>query len=144
MYELLQNYSLTSQHLAFPKVRWKSALENLASWWGWHLSVPVVISWQPRALFWTSLCFATGQGVDEPLSETGFRQATAAGSFLKNVLFTHAFSSDLTRTRQVSSVPRSRLWGGSLSSVWPERSTLGTTEEESAQAPLRPLPTPHP
>ncbi|XP_005000737.1 fructose-2,6-bisphosphatase TIGAR isoform X2 [Cavia porcellus] len=41
-----------------------------------------------------------GQGVDEPLSETGFRQATAAGSFLKNVLFTHAFSSDLTRTRQ--------------------------------------------
>lgn len=38
--------------------------------------------------------------MDEPLSETGFRQATAAGSFLKNVLFTHAFSSDLTRTRQ--------------------------------------------
>ncbi|XP_023559529.1 fructose-2,6-bisphosphatase TIGAR isoform X2 [Octodon degus] len=41
-----------------------------------------------------------GQGVDEPLSETGFQQAAAAGSFLKNVLFTHVFSSDLTRTRQ--------------------------------------------
>ncbi|XP_005378785.1 PREDICTED: fructose-2,6-bisphosphatase TIGAR isoform X2 [Chinchilla lanigera] len=43
-----------------------------------------------------------GQGVDEPLSETGFKQAAAAGSFLKNVLFTHAFSSDLTRTRQTT------------------------------------------
>lgn len=41
-----------------------------------------------------------GQGMDEPLSETGFKQAAAAGSFLNNVLFTHAFSSDLTRTKQ--------------------------------------------
>lgn len=41
-----------------------------------------------------------GQGVDEPLSETGFQQAAAAGVFLSNVRFTHAFSSDLTRTRQ--------------------------------------------
>ncbi|KAL1789940.1 fructose-2,6-bisphosphatase TIGAR [Sigmodon hispidus] len=41
-----------------------------------------------------------GQGVDEPLSETGFRQAAAAGRFLNNVQFTHAFSSDLTRTKQ--------------------------------------------
>ncbi|XP_039111706.1 fructose-2,6-bisphosphatase TIGAR [Hyaena hyaena] len=41
-----------------------------------------------------------GQGVDEPLSETGFKQAAAAGVFLNNVKFTHVFSSDLTRTRQ--------------------------------------------
>lgn len=41
-----------------------------------------------------------GQGVDEPLSETGFKQAAAAGTFLKNVKFTHVFSSDLTRTKQ--------------------------------------------
>ncbi|XP_051011384.1 fructose-2,6-bisphosphatase TIGAR [Acomys russatus] len=41
-----------------------------------------------------------GQGVDEPLSETGFRQAAAAGQFLNGVQFTHAFSSDLTRTKQ--------------------------------------------
>uniref|UniRef100_A0A8C6I2B2 Fructose-2,6-bisphosphatase TIGAR n=1 Tax=Mus spicilegus TaxID=10103 RepID=A0A8C6I2B2_MUSSI len=41
-----------------------------------------------------------GQGVDAPLSETGFRQAAAAGQFLSNVQFTHAFSSDLTRTKQ--------------------------------------------
>ncbi|XP_053413347.1 fructose-2,6-bisphosphatase TIGAR isoform X2 [Nycticebus coucang] len=41
-----------------------------------------------------------GQGVDEPLSETGFKQATATGVFLSNVKFTHAFSSDLTRTKQ--------------------------------------------
>ncbi|XP_002712870.1 fructose-2,6-bisphosphatase TIGAR isoform X2 [Oryctolagus cuniculus] len=41
-----------------------------------------------------------GQGVDEPLSETGFKQAAAAGVFLHNVRFSHAFSSDLTRTKQ--------------------------------------------
>ncbi|XP_004692914.1 PREDICTED: fructose-2,6-bisphosphatase TIGAR [Condylura cristata] len=41
-----------------------------------------------------------GQGVDEPLSETGFQQAAAAGTFLKNVRFTHIFSSDLMRTKQ--------------------------------------------
>ncbi|KAL6064010.1 hypothetical protein STEG23_028530 [Scotinomys teguina] len=41
-----------------------------------------------------------GQGVDEPLSETGFRQAATTGQFLNNVRFTHAFSSDLTRTKQ--------------------------------------------
>nr|XP_055171594.1 fructose-2,6-bisphosphatase TIGAR [Nyctereutes procyonoides] len=41
-----------------------------------------------------------GQGVDEPLSETGFKQAAAAGIFLNNVKFTHVFSSDLMRTKQ--------------------------------------------
>ncbi|XP_022433048.1 fructose-2,6-bisphosphatase TIGAR isoform X2 [Delphinapterus leucas] len=41
-----------------------------------------------------------GQGIDEPLSETGFKQAAAAGIFLNNVKFTHIFSSDLTRTKQ--------------------------------------------
>ncbi|XP_016070765.1 PREDICTED: fructose-2,6-bisphosphatase TIGAR isoform X2 [Miniopterus natalensis] len=41
-----------------------------------------------------------GQGVDEPLSETGFKQTAAAGVFLNNVKFTHVFSSDLIRTKQ--------------------------------------------
>ncbi|NWI20812.1 TIGAR bisphosphatase, partial [Crypturellus soui] len=41
-----------------------------------------------------------GQGVDEPLSDTGFRQADAAGVFLSNVKFTHVFSSDLLRAKQ--------------------------------------------
>ncbi|XP_021546311.1 fructose-2,6-bisphosphatase TIGAR isoform X3 [Mirounga angustirostris] len=41
-----------------------------------------------------------GQGIDEPLSETGFKQAAAAGMFLNNVKFTHVFSSDLMRTKQ--------------------------------------------
>lgn len=45
--------------------------------------------------------YFVGQGVDEPLSATGFRQADAAGSFLSNVKFTHVFSSDLLRAKQV-------------------------------------------
>nr|XP_025040413.1 fructose-2,6-bisphosphatase TIGAR isoform X1 [Pelodiscus sinensis] len=44
-----------------------------------------------------------GQGVDEPLSATGFRQAGAAGIFLSNVKFTHVFSSDLLRAKQTAS-----------------------------------------
>nr|XP_009673688.1 PREDICTED: fructose-2,6-bisphosphatase TIGAR isoform X2 [Struthio camelus australis] len=43
-----------------------------------------------------------GQGVDEPLSDTGFRQADAAGVFLRNVKFTHIFSSDLLRAKQTA------------------------------------------
>ncbi|XP_029453169.1 fructose-2,6-bisphosphatase TIGAR [Rhinatrema bivittatum] len=43
-----------------------------------------------------------GQGVDEPLSDTGFRQADAAGKFLGNVKFTHVFSSDLIRAKQTA------------------------------------------
>ncbi|NWT75816.1 TIGAR bisphosphatase, partial [Prunella himalayana] len=43
-----------------------------------------------------------GQGVDEPLSATGFRQADAAGLFLSNVKFTHVFSSDLLRAKQTA------------------------------------------
>ncbi|XP_074859121.1 fructose-2,6-bisphosphatase TIGAR [Carettochelys insculpta] len=43
-----------------------------------------------------------GQGVDEPLSETGFKQADAAGIFLSNVKFTHVFSSDLLRAKQTA------------------------------------------
>uniref|UniRef100_G3THV3 Fructose-2,6-bisphosphatase TIGAR n=1 Tax=Loxodonta africana TaxID=9785 RepID=G3THV3_LOXAF len=61
--------------------------------------------------FFFSFCFSgetrfnkekivQGQGFDEPLSETGFKQAAAAGLFLNNVKFTHIFSSDLTRTKQ--------------------------------------------
>ncbi|XP_048789859.1 fructose-2,6-bisphosphatase TIGAR [Lagopus muta] len=43
-----------------------------------------------------------GQGIDEPLSPTGFRQADAAGLFLSNVKFTHVFSSDLLRAKQTA------------------------------------------
>ncbi|NXN07728.1 TIGAR bisphosphatase, partial [Indicator maculatus] len=43
-----------------------------------------------------------GQGVDEPLSATGFKQADAAGLFLSNVKFTHVFSSDLLRAKQTA------------------------------------------
>lgn len=46
--------------------------------------------------------YFVGQGVDEPLSATGFRQADAAGLFLSNVKFTHVFSSDLLRAKQAS------------------------------------------
>lgn len=62
-------------------------------------------------------CLTAGQGVDAPLSETGFRQAAAAGQFLSNVQFTHAFSSDLTRTKQVSSGYPARLMGQELNNV---------------------------
>ncbi|MEE6477296.1 hypothetical protein FKM82_011456 [Ascaphus truei] len=43
-----------------------------------------------------------GQGIDEPLSEMGFKQANAAGRFLNNVKFTHVFSSDLIRAKQTA------------------------------------------
>ncbi|XP_048372152.1 fructose-2,6-bisphosphatase TIGAR isoform X2 [Sphaerodactylus townsendi] len=43
-----------------------------------------------------------GQGIDEPLSETGFQQARAAGVFLSNTKFTHVFSSDLLRAKQTA------------------------------------------
>ncbi|XP_020664924.3 fructose-2,6-bisphosphatase TIGAR [Pogona vitticeps] len=43
-----------------------------------------------------------GQGIDMPLSETGFRQANAAGVYLSNVKFTHVFSSDLLRAKQTT------------------------------------------
>ncbi|XP_064373785.1 fructose-2,6-bisphosphatase TIGAR isoform X2 [Dromaius novaehollandiae] len=49
-----------------------------------------------------------GQGVDEPLSDTGFRQADAAGEFLSNVKFTHVFSSDLLRAKQKYGVAEGR------------------------------------
>uniref|UniRef100_A0A803K3Q8 Fructose-2,6-bisphosphatase TIGAR n=1 Tax=Xenopus tropicalis TaxID=8364 RepID=A0A803K3Q8_XENTR len=43
-----------------------------------------------------------GQGIDEPLSEIGFKQADAVGRFLSNVRFTHVFSSDLIRAKQTA------------------------------------------
>ncbi|KAL8194540.1 UNVERIFIED_CONTAM: hypothetical protein K2H54_024440 [Gekko kuhli] len=46
--------------------------------------------------------FPDRQGIDEPLSQTGFRQASAAGVFLSNVRFTHVFSSDLLRAKQTA------------------------------------------
>ncbi|XP_048466543.1 fructose-2,6-bisphosphatase TIGAR [Rhincodon typus] len=38
-----------------------------------------------------------GQGVDEPLSEFGSKQAKAAGQTLGKIKFSHVFSSDLQR-----------------------------------------------
>uniref|UniRef100_A0A8C6XW33 Fructose-2,6-bisphosphatase TIGAR n=1 Tax=Naja naja TaxID=35670 RepID=A0A8C6XW33_NAJNA len=43
-----------------------------------------------------------GQGVDEPLSDTGFRQADAAGMYLSHIRFTHVFTSDLIRAKQTT------------------------------------------
>ncbi|KAJ7329047.1 hypothetical protein JRQ81_015221 [Phrynocephalus forsythii] len=43
-----------------------------------------------------------GQGIDMPLSETGFKQANAAGVYLSNINFTHVFSSDLLRAKQTT------------------------------------------
>lgn len=73
-------------------------------------------------------CSTTGQGVDAPLSETGFRQAAATGQFLSNVHFTHAFSSDLTRTKQVSSGFLSRPVGQDLNSMELENLLLKPAE----------------
>ncbi|XP_025028801.1 fructose-2,6-bisphosphatase TIGAR isoform X1 [Python bivittatus] len=44
----------------------------------------------------------TGQGVDEPLSDTGFKQADAAGMYLRHIRFTHVFTSDLLRAKQTT------------------------------------------
>uniref|UniRef100_A0A2D4LCS1 Fructose-2,6-bisphosphatase TIGAR n=1 Tax=Micrurus spixii TaxID=129469 RepID=A0A2D4LCS1_9SAUR len=43
-----------------------------------------------------------GQGVNEPLSDTGFRQADAAGMYLSHIRFTHVFTSDLIRAKQTT------------------------------------------
>ncbi|XP_032077850.1 fructose-2,6-bisphosphatase TIGAR isoform X2 [Thamnophis elegans] len=43
-----------------------------------------------------------GQGVDEPLSDTGFKQANAAGMYLRHIKFTHVFTSDLIRAKQTT------------------------------------------
>lgn len=59
------------------------------------------MTWNLHALMLMVFCFV-GQGIDEPLSPTGFKQADAAGLFLSNVKFTHVFSSDLLRAKQAS------------------------------------------
>ncbi|PWA21313.1 hypothetical protein CCH79_00021063, partial [Gambusia affinis] len=43
---------------------------------------------------------ALGQAVDSSLSEAGRLQAAAAGSYLRDVLFSNVFSSDMRRARQ--------------------------------------------
>ncbi|XP_070611309.1 fructose-2,6-bisphosphatase TIGAR isoform X2 [Erythrolamprus reginae] len=43
-----------------------------------------------------------GQGVDEPLSDVGFKQANAAGMYLRHIRFTHVFTSDLIRAKQTT------------------------------------------
>nr|XP_006633779.1 PREDICTED: fructose-2,6-bisphosphatase TIGAR [Lepisosteus oculatus] len=45
-----------------------------------------------------------GQGVDEPLSALGVRQAEAAGQYLKDLKFTNVFSSDLQRAKQTADI----------------------------------------
>lgn len=83
----------------------------------------------------------TGQGVDVPLSETGFKQAAAAGIFLNNVKFTHVFSSDLMRTKQVSSESQFRLKSQVVSSCNLERSATRVCREFSLTQ-MSPLPSP--
>ncbi|XP_017274413.2 probable fructose-2,6-bisphosphatase TIGAR A [Kryptolebias marmoratus] len=43
-----------------------------------------------------------GQAIDAPLSETGLQQADAAGLYLKNVVFSNVFVSDMLRARQTA------------------------------------------
>lgn len=43
-----------------------------------------------------------GQGIDSALSETGQQQAAAAGFHLRDVGFSHVFSSDMLRARQTA------------------------------------------
>ncbi|XP_058047052.1 fructose-2,6-bisphosphatase TIGAR isoform X2 [Ahaetulla prasina] len=43
-----------------------------------------------------------GQGLDEPLTDTGFKQANAAGMYLRHIRFTHVFTSDLIRAKQTT------------------------------------------
>ncbi|XP_010796139.1 probable fructose-2,6-bisphosphatase TIGAR A isoform X2 [Notothenia coriiceps] len=43
-----------------------------------------------------------GQLIDAPLSESGLQQAEAAGCYLKHVLFSNVFVSDMLRARQTA------------------------------------------
>ncbi|XP_037539092.1 probable fructose-2,6-bisphosphatase TIGAR A [Nematolebias whitei] len=43
-----------------------------------------------------------GQAIDSPLSETGLQQAEAAGLYLKDVVFSNVFVSDMLRARQTA------------------------------------------
>uniref|UniRef100_A0A8C7XQQ5 fructose-2,6-bisphosphate 2-phosphatase n=1 Tax=Oryzias sinensis TaxID=183150 RepID=A0A8C7XQQ5_9TELE len=43
-----------------------------------------------------------GQAIDSPLSETGLQQAEAAGRYLREVKFSHAFASDMLRAKQTA------------------------------------------
>ncbi|XP_030645288.1 putative fructose-2,6-bisphosphatase TIGAR A [Chanos chanos] len=45
-----------------------------------------------------------GQSIDSPLSETGMRQAEAAGQYLKDVKFTNVFVSDMNRAKQTAEI----------------------------------------
>ncbi|XP_043943503.1 fructose-2,6-bisphosphatase TIGAR isoform X2 [Protopterus annectens] len=62
-----------------------------------------------------------GQGVDEPLSEMGFKQAEAAGQFLQHVKFTHVFSSDLQRAKQTAAVILANNWHKDLEIIYDTR-----------------------
>ncbi|XP_060698545.1 fructose-2,6-bisphosphatase TIGAR-like [Hemiscyllium ocellatum] len=58
---------------------------------------------------------AQGQGVDEPLSEFGSKQAKAAGQALSKIKFSHVFSSDLQRAKQTASaIVSENIWGHKL------------------------------
>lgn len=48
-----------------------------------------------------SLSVPPGQAIDSPLSETGLQQAEAAGLYLKDIVFSNVFVSDMLRARQV-------------------------------------------
>lgn len=50
---------------------------------------------------WSRSRLHAGQAIDSPLSETGLQQAEAAGRYLREVKFSHAFASDMLRAKQV-------------------------------------------
>lgn len=62
-----------------------------------------------------------GQGVDEPLSDMGFKQAEAAGQFLQQVKFTHVFSSDLQRAKQTATVILASNWHKDIEIIYDTR-----------------------
>ena len=43
--------------------------------------------------------------LDTPLDDTGYAQAQVVGEALKNIVFTDAYSSDLSRARDVGANP---------------------------------------
>ncbi|XP_072418633.1 probable fructose-2,6-bisphosphatase TIGAR A isoform X3 [Chiloscyllium punctatum] len=63
--------------------------------------------WQTHSFFgetrYNKAKLLQGQGVDEPLSEFGSKQAKAAGQALSKIKFSHVFSSDLQRAKQTAS-----------------------------------------
>ena len=61
-----------------------------------HLSALFVVIFYDLAM-----SLHPGQAIDSDLSETGLQQADAAGRYLRDVIFSNVFVSDMLRARQV-------------------------------------------